>query len=488
MDDHHPLGCPSTGERRGVRATARAAGLEGVEMSKGTLVPRNAGIAVAVSTVLAGLVAAPPVGAAFPGDNGRIAFHSGRDGHPEIYSMNPDGTDQIRLTNNASGNFQPSYSADGRKIAFWSRRDGNAEIYTMDPDGTNQTRITNNPAADRAPSFAADGRIVFTRDFGDTAAIYVMNADGTNQTRVASTPTDPPANDPWPRPNADDAPTFSPDGTKIAFQQILEPTRQSDIWRMDSGGTNPTNLTKSPIGATNGHANFSPDGETLVFETHRGRGFEIYTMGAEDGGNQTSVGYFSNRFPQRAPVFSPDGTRIAFHGGTGSPDIHVMNPDDGRWIPRTSGPGGNIFPSWGPRPVAGARADVLHGGASGEVICGRGGPDVIRGLGGNDTLFGDRCGVRGGVARASSAAAASGDDRLHGGAGRDRLYGHAGRDRLNGGSGPDTLHGGAGGDRFSARDGDRDRVLCGAGLDVVRADRADRLSGCERAAISRSAR
>ena len=42
------------------------------------------------------------------------------------------GTSQTRLTNNAGGNSQPSWSADGNKIAFSSGRDGNAEIYVMD--------------------------------------------------------------------------------------------------------------------------------------------------------------------------------------------------------------------------------------------------------------------------------------------------------------------------------------------------------------------
>jgi Tol biopolymer transport system component len=65
------------------------------------------------------LTAGPAAGSAFPGDNGRIVFQSTRDGGPpEIYSMNPDGTDQRRLTNTPAGNFEPSFSPDGRTIVF----------------------------------------------------------------------------------------------------------------------------------------------------------------------------------------------------------------------------------------------------------------------------------------------------------------------------------------------------------------------------------
>ncbi len=76
--------------------------------------------------------------------NGKIAFHSNRDGNWEIYTMNPDGSDQNRLTNNNYDDEGPAWSPDGSKIVFTSNRDGNDEIYVMNPDGSGQTRITNN--------------------------------------------------------------------------------------------------------------------------------------------------------------------------------------------------------------------------------------------------------------------------------------------------------------------------------------------------------
>ena len=66
----------------------------------------------------------------------------------EIYVMDSDGTNPIRLTHNKEQDRFPSWSHDGRKISFWSNRDGNAEIYAMDPNGSNQTNLTNNPTKD----------------------------------------------------------------------------------------------------------------------------------------------------------------------------------------------------------------------------------------------------------------------------------------------------------------------------------------------------
>ena len=73
-----------------------------------------------------------------------------------------------------------------------------------------------------------------------------------------------------------------------------------------------------------------------------------------------------------------------------------------------------------------------------------------------------------------------GADRIQGGSGDDCLDGGNGDDRLNGGPGNDSVRGGSGDDRISAADGDRDAITCGGGEDRVRADRKDRLRGCER--------
>jgi Tol biopolymer transport system component len=83
------------------------------------------------------------VEAAFPGQNGKIAFASNPDGNHEIYTMNPNGGGLDRLTNNNAGDFDPAWSPDGNRIAFRSNRDGNLEIYAINSNGTGVDRLTN---------------------------------------------------------------------------------------------------------------------------------------------------------------------------------------------------------------------------------------------------------------------------------------------------------------------------------------------------------
>ena len=53
-----------------------------------------------------------------PGRNGKIAFTSSHDGNPEIYTMEADGSNQTRLTNNPGNDVSPKWSPDGTRIVF----------------------------------------------------------------------------------------------------------------------------------------------------------------------------------------------------------------------------------------------------------------------------------------------------------------------------------------------------------------------------------
>jgi len=116
--------------------------------------------------------------------------------------------------------------------------------------------------------------------------------------------------------------------------------------------------------------------------------------------------------------------------------------------------------------------DNEQGSSDDDTISGRAGDDEIEGEQGDDDLCGDE-----------------GDDDMHGGAGNDVMNGGRGNDDMDGeggndvmigGKGHDVMRGGHGRDRIRARDGVRDRINCGAGVDTVRADRADSVArNCE---------
>jgi Tol biopolymer transport system component len=141
------------------------------------------------SALAVALVAAVdlPAHAAFPGDNGLIAFDSARDGNFEIYAMRPDGTGPQNLTRHPASDSDPAWSPDGQRLAFLSNRDGNGEIYVMNADGSGQTRLTNHPAADFEPAWSPDGaKLAFTTNRDGNLEVYVMNADGSGQTRLTN--------------------------------------------------------------------------------------------------------------------------------------------------------------------------------------------------------------------------------------------------------------------------------------------------------------
>ncbi|MBC8142991.1 MAG: PD40 domain-containing protein, partial [Armatimonadetes bacterium] len=118
-------------------------------------------------------------------------FNSIRDGNYEIYSMNSDGTSQIRLTNSATDDDFPSYSPDGNKIVFSSSRDGNYEIYSMNSDGTNPTRLTNSAGGDLYPSYSPDGnKIIFSSIRDGNYEIYSMNTSGSGLVRLTTNSAD----------------------------------------------------------------------------------------------------------------------------------------------------------------------------------------------------------------------------------------------------------------------------------------------------------
>lgn len=247
-----------------------------------------------------------------PEPNGKIVFASERDGNYEIYSMNPDGGGQTRLTNNPAADREPSWSPDGTKILFVSNRDGNSEIYVMDASGDGggfnaPTRLTNNNADDEHPVWSPDGtKIAFVSSRDGNDEVYVMNANGTNQTNITNNPFD------------DFEPAWSPNSQKLAFTSVRD--GNEEVYTMDATGTGQTNISNNASGDDR-HPSW--EGSKIVFQSTRDGNEEIYSMNT-DGSGQTRL--TNNPAIDSEPVLSADGTRIIFASNRdGNYEVYSMN-------------------------------------------------------------------------------------------------------------------------------------------------------------------
>src|SRR5437016_5487566 len=169
---------------------------------------------------------------------GEIVVASSRAGQGkfQLYSAERSNLAQLSKvtppTDTASAN-DPAFSPDGSRIAFVTQRDGNPEIYVMNADGTGVTRVTNDPQGDGRPAFAPDGQsIVFhsSRPAGKQE-IWAVNLDGTGLTQLT-------------RDSVNFSPAVSPDGQTIAYVSVRD--KNYDIWLMGRDGSNQRAFTRSP--------------------------------------------------------------------------------------------------------------------------------------------------------------------------------------------------------------------------------------------------
>ncbi len=117
----------------------------------------------------------------------KIAFISERDGNPEIYVMNSDATELKRITESSGIEYDIAWSPDGRKLAFVSNRDGSPEIYVVDVRGGEVSRLTRNSVRDDQPVWSRDGKhIAFVSYLDGDGEIVMMDGDGKNQQRLTN--------------------------------------------------------------------------------------------------------------------------------------------------------------------------------------------------------------------------------------------------------------------------------------------------------------
>jgi Tol biopolymer transport system component len=369
---------PTSRQRRtsNLRPATKAGPPEDASMIRSAAIRRlriGLRLGAALALALANMTLVATVRATTPGQDGLVAFSRGESSdvsfRAALYTMNPDGSNVRQLTTPdwGFGDGDSSWSPDGTKLAF--QRDdfaaGNSDLYVINADGSGLLRLTNCSAEPHSttcggyfgPVWTPDGRSLVltrccvTRSDGVHQTIDIIGADGTGLRALTYDP----------NPNGgDEAPTISPDGQWVAFSRVIasRPGQVTGIamFLVRTDGSGLHQITPSNLWVD--EKDWSPDGSRIVFTSHAGSNGKAFRADidtiAPDGTHLTTL---TSTTPGQsfafAPVWSPAGDRIMFHGfpsEDGSTHLFTMRPDgaDVQEIPGTGGVGPI---SWGTAPT-----------------------------------------------------------------------------------------------------------------------------------------
>ena len=176
----------------------------------------------------------------------------------------------------------PQDSADGRYVVF---------------QRSDKPTVTTSPK----------GKKVYTFDEGSDWDVYRMRADGREKVRLTDSR------------EVEDEPTFSPDGTMIAYRVVHNGS--SDLFLMDSDGGNKRPLVADPD-TEEKTPSFSPDGHRVAFYANRAAAdkWNLFTV---DVASRDVQQLTRGRHQDKHPQITPDGTEVIFHSDRSEVQIPI---------------------------------------------------------------------------------------------------------------------------------------------------------------------
>ena len=296
-------------------------------------------------------------------DGSRVALDGSRPDSPDdldcaLWISDADGSNWKRITDwREDCDYGPVWSPNGTWLAF-ARINPRVErgLYVMHADGTGLQLLAGDLEFGDTRTWSPDGRFIATDVWNNTDIAIIEVETGTVKNVT---------NSPAIAGRGEFHPSWSPDGTQIAFHS--GDLQSPEIWIMNADGSGahkiadgccpawqPAPRTPAPE-ATGAVVSQTPTGVAgtvargrIGFDSHQDGEFnaEIYVMNA-DGSGQTNL--TNNSAGDYYPSWSPDGTRIVFMSGRdGNFGIYVMSADGSNVTRLTNSQASDTWPSWSP--------------------------------------------------------------------------------------------------------------------------------------------
>lgn len=262
---------------------------------------------------------------------GRLVFERDVDGNTDVYAMDVDGGNLVRLTDSPGWDGTPRWSPDGTTIVFASERLGAPAIFVMDADGTNVVSLTDGSSPSLMPAWSPDGsQIAFVstqtyqiqmqggrQEVDAGFELWVMDADGTNHVRVTGNPDDQSL-----------YPTWAPDASRIAYMQVGDDVR---IHAKAPDETTGSTVLSDGLEGRHWTPAWSPNGDVIAIMAQQDGTNDIWLI-RPDGGEAINI--TNSDSADVDPAWSPDGTFIVFISNRDGPASLYITDVEGTSVRR----------------------------------------------------------------------------------------------------------------------------------------------------------